>query len=147
MWCQRADKGSRQAVGYGVTAQHRNFRHCRGQCRRVHQQHQRQAEQSQYAAHRTPRWHRPSIMVATLCCIGKCGASCKLWVRYHRHVGELGTIRHPEISSIMLLRHSNTRWGAVSQFLHWLILVLIVVMAVIGLIITDTQGKRWGREK
>src|SRR3546814_8723667 len=44
----------------------------------------------------------------------------------------LGTIRHPEISSIMLLRNSNTRWGAVSQFLHWLILVLIVVMAVLG---------------
>src|SRR3546814_17879958 len=79
-------------------------------------------------------------MVATLCCIGKCGASCKLWVRYHRHVGELGTIRHPEISSIMLLRNSNTRWGAVSQFLHWLILVLIVVMAVPGLSMTELHN-------
>src|SRR3546814_20302883 len=54
-----------------------------------------------------------------------------------RQVGERGTMRNPEISSIMLLRNSNTRWGAVSQFLHWLILVLSVVMAVLGLSMTE----------
>ncbi|PKM06053.1 MAG: cytochrome B [Gammaproteobacteria bacterium HGW-Gammaproteobacteria-4] len=37
----------------------------------------------------------------------------------------------------MQLRNSNTRWGAVSQFLHWLILGLVLVMAVLGLTMTD----------
>lgn len=37
----------------------------------------------------------------------------------------------------MQLRNSTTRWGAVSQFLHWLIVLLIAVMAVLGLSMTE----------
>jgi cytochrome b561 len=37
----------------------------------------------------------------------------------------------------MTLKNSNERWGRVSQLLHWLIVVLIVVMAYLGLTMTD----------
>ena len=37
----------------------------------------------------------------------------------------------------MSLKNSAERWGAVSQSLHWLIVVLIVVMAYLGLTMTD----------
>ena len=37
----------------------------------------------------------------------------------------------------MTLQNSNERWGRVSQLLHWLIVVLIVVMAYLGLTMTD----------
>ena len=37
----------------------------------------------------------------------------------------------------MMLRNSVERWGAVSQAFHWLIVVLIVVMAYLGLTMTD----------
>lgn len=37
----------------------------------------------------------------------------------------------------MNLGNSAERWGAVSQSLHWLIVVLIVVMAYLGLTMTD----------
>ncbi len=37
----------------------------------------------------------------------------------------------------MQLRNSNTRWGAVSQLLHWLILALVLAMAVLGLTMTE----------
>jgi cytochrome b561 len=37
----------------------------------------------------------------------------------------------------MTLKNSNERWGHVSQLLHWLIVVLIVVMAYLGLTMTD----------
>jgi len=37
----------------------------------------------------------------------------------------------------MSLRNSNERWGPVSQLLHWLIVVLIVVMAYLGLTMVD----------
>ena len=37
----------------------------------------------------------------------------------------------------MSLKNSEERWGHVSQFFHWLIVVLIVVMAWLGLTMTD----------
>ncbi|HVR81771.1 MAG TPA: cytochrome b [Luteimonas sp.] len=37
----------------------------------------------------------------------------------------------------MSLKNSVERWGHVSQLLHWLIVVLIVVMAYLGLTMTD----------
>jgi cytochrome b561 len=37
----------------------------------------------------------------------------------------------------MSLRNSNERWGPVSQLLHWLIVILIVVMAYLGLTMVD----------
>jgi cytochrome b561 len=37
----------------------------------------------------------------------------------------------------MTLRNSAERWGPVSQLLHWLIVVLIVVMAYLGLTMVD----------
>jgi cytochrome b561 len=37
----------------------------------------------------------------------------------------------------MTLQNSNERWGRVSQLLHWLIVGLIVVMAYLGLTMTD----------
>jgi cytochrome b561 len=55
----------------------------------------------------------------------------------HHYTSELRTIRYQEIGGTMQLRNSNTRWGVVSQFLHWLVVLLIVVMAVLGLTMTD----------
>jgi len=37
----------------------------------------------------------------------------------------------------MTLRNSNERWGPVSQALHWLIVILILVMAYLGLTMVD----------
>jgi len=37
----------------------------------------------------------------------------------------------------MILKNSAERWGHVSQLLHWLVVVLIVVMAYLGLTMTD----------
>lgn len=37
----------------------------------------------------------------------------------------------------MQLRNSKLRWGLISQSLHWLIVLLIVVMAVLGLSMTE----------
>jgi len=37
----------------------------------------------------------------------------------------------------MSLKNSAERWGHVSQLLHWLVVVLIVVMAYLGLTMTD----------
>ncbi|MFC7302328.1 cytochrome b [Cognatiluteimonas weifangensis] len=37
----------------------------------------------------------------------------------------------------MILKNSATRWGAVSQALHWLIVALILVMAYLGLSMTE----------
>jgi len=37
----------------------------------------------------------------------------------------------------MRLKNSDTHWGAVSQLLHWLVVLLIVVMAYLGLTMTD----------
>lgn len=37
----------------------------------------------------------------------------------------------------MMLKNSADRWGAVSQSIHWLVVILIVVMAYLGLTMTD----------
>lgn len=37
----------------------------------------------------------------------------------------------------MTLKNPADRWGAISQLLHWLIVILIVVMAYLGLTMTD----------
>jgi cytochrome b561 len=76
-------------------------------------------------------------MVATQCCIGKCGAACKLVLRHRSALCELRTLPGWEIRRIMQLRNSTTRWGAVSQLLHWLILALVLAMAVLGLTMTE----------
>ena len=37
----------------------------------------------------------------------------------------------------MTLKNTDERWGPVSQLLHWLIVVLILVMAAVGLVMDD----------
>jgi cytochrome b561 len=37
----------------------------------------------------------------------------------------------------MTLKNTDERWGPVSQLLHWLIVALILVMAVVGLVMDD----------
>ena len=37
----------------------------------------------------------------------------------------------------MTLKNTDDRWGAVSQLFHWVIVVLILVMAYIGLTMGD----------
>src|SRR5205085_1285460 len=49
-----------------------------------------------------------------------------------RRIHRTGT--HPDAMS---LRNSNERWGPVSQLLHWLIVILIVAMAYLGLTMVD----------
>lgn len=37
----------------------------------------------------------------------------------------------------MMLRNSAERWGSVSQFLHWLIVLLILCLGVVGLVMVE----------
>ena len=37
----------------------------------------------------------------------------------------------------MTLRNTDEQWGSVSKLLHWLIVLLILVMAIVGLVMED----------
>ncbi|MDI9237306.1 cytochrome b [Lysobacter sp. LF1] len=44
----------------------------------------------------------------------------------------------------MILKNTDDRWGTVSQFLHWLIMVLILALGVVGLVMVELpKSPRW----
>ena len=44
----------------------------------------------------------------------------------------------------MMLRNSADRWGPVSQLLHWLIVLLILGLGVVGLVMVELpKSPRW----
>lgn len=44
----------------------------------------------------------------------------------------------------MILKNTDERWGPISQFLHWLIMVLILALGVVGLVMVELpRSPRW----